>query len=112
MIYKKELIKFEEEVTALHCKHALERHQSMQIIVRSPSGDIDILVLLLCTMTTQSQIFLDFGTGMHKKGLTLSDIEMDARKKRCLIGFHAFTGNDYLSSFFRKGKRDMLESSG
>ena len=22
----------------------------------------------------------------------------------CLIGFHAFTGNDYVSSFFRKGK--------
>ena len=55
-------------------------------------------------MTRQSQIFLKFGTGMHKKGLTLSDIKMDVRKKRCLIGFHAFTGNDYLSSFFRKRK--------
>ena len=89
---------------ALHCKHALERDPSKQIVVRSPSGDIDILVILLSTMTRQSQIFLDFGIGMRRKGLTLSDIKMDARKKRCLIGFHAFTGNDYLSSFFRKGK--------
>ena len=55
-------------------------------------------------MTKQSQIYLDFGTGMHRKGLTLSDIKMDALKKRCLIGFHAFTGNDYVSSFFWKGK--------
>ncbi|KAG1714194.1 hypothetical protein GQR58_001819 [Nymphon striatum] len=29
---------------------------------------------------------------------------MSTERKRCLIGFHAFTGNDYNSSFFRKGK--------
>ena len=57
---------------ALDCKHALERHPSKQTIVRSPSGDIDILVIRLRTMTKQSQIYLYFGTGMHRKVLTLS----------------------------------------
>ena len=29
---------------------------------------------------------------------------MDADKKSALIGFHALTGNDYVSSFFGHGK--------
>ena len=31
---------------------------------------------------------------------------MEDGLKKCLIGFHAFTGNDYVSSFFRKGKSE------
>ena len=38
------------------------------------------------------------------KGLWLSDIDLSDEIKRCVLGFHAFTGNDYISSFFRKGK--------
>ena len=29
---------------------------------------------------------------------------MSESKLKGIIGFHAFTGNDYISSFFRKGK--------
>ena len=29
---------------------------------------------------------------------------MDYEIKKCLIGFHAFTENYYMSSFYRKGK--------
>ena len=29
---------------------------------------------------------------------------MSEDMKKALIGFHSFTGNDYTSSFFRKGK--------
>ena len=53
----------------------------------------------------QNRVFLDYGTGNHSKGLWLCDIELSDSEKECLIGFHVFTGNDYISSFFRKGKR-------
>eukprot|EP00794_Sanderia_malayensis_P014842 gene14842-biopygen11931 len=89
---------------ALHCCHALDRYPSKYVVVRSPSADIDILVILLSIMTSQTYVYLDFGTGIHRKGMILSDIEIDECKKSSLIGFHAFTGNDYVSSFFRKGK--------
>ena len=34
----------------------------------------------------------------------MSDIDIDEDIIESLVGFHAFTGNDYISSFFRKGK--------
>ena len=30
--------------------------------------------------------------------------QFESKVKESLIGFHAFTGNDYVSSFYRKGK--------
>ena len=36
--------------------------------------------------------------------LWLGSIEMNNIKRKALLGFHAFIGNDYVSSFFRKGK--------
>ena len=90
----------------LHCLHALTQHPSEKVVVRSPSSDIDILVILLNIIEEQSQVYLDFGVGLNRKGLFLSDIEMEDGLKKCLIGFHAFTGNDYVSSFFRKGKSE------
>ena len=37
-------------------------------------------------------------------GIKLSDIEMSVEKKKGFIGFHAFTGYDCISSFFRKSR--------
>ena len=71
--------------------------------VRSHSADIDILVILLRKSDCQ-QIHLDSGIGLHRKGIKLSDIEMSIEKKKSLIGFRAFTGNDYISSFFGKSR--------
>ena len=90
----------------LHCLHALTQHPSKKVVIRSPSADIDILVILLNMVEEQSKVYLDFGVGLHRKGLYLSDIEMEDGFKKCLIGFHAFTGNDYVSSFFRKGESE------
>ena len=45
-----ELISNQEEADTkmvLHCCHALSRHSSKKILVRSPSGDTDILAILL-----------------------------------------------------------------
>ena len=44
----------------------------------------------------------------------MSDIELEDDIIDSLIEFHAFTGNDFISSFFRKGKNTcfkLLESS-
>ena len=36
--------------------------------------------------------------------MRLSDVELSTEEKKALIDFHAFTGNDYVSFFFGKGK--------
>ena len=90
----------------LHCVHSLTNIAEKNVIVRSPSGDVDVTVLMLSKLVTyQDRVFLDYGTGNHRKGLWLCDNELSDSEKECLIGFHAFTGNDQISSFFRKGKR-------
>ena len=104
-----ELISNQEEVDTkliLHCFHKLKTHPSKKILVRSPSGDTDILVILLNKLPdNQYSVYLDYGNGKNRKGLWLSHIDLSDDIKKCLLGFHAFTGNDYISSFFRKGKQ-------
>ena len=35
-------------------------------------------------------------------------MKINEQEKKALTGFHAITGNDYISSFFRKGKRKCV----
>ena len=89
----------------LHSLHALNESARRKVIVRSPSGDTDVLAILLSKMIGhQDKIYLDYGTGLNRKGLWLSNVVMSESKLKALIGFYAFTGNDYISSVFRKGK--------
>ena len=55
----------------LHSLHALnESPRKKEIFVRSPSGDTDVLVILLSKMIAhQDKIYLDYGTGLNRKGL-------------------------------------------
>ena len=53
----------------LYCLHALTQHPSEKVVVRSQSSDIDILVILLNIIEEQSQVYLDFGVGLNRKGL-------------------------------------------
>ena len=103
-----ELVSNQEEADTkiiLHCCHALNTHPTKKILVRSPSGDTDILVILLNKLLDdQDRVYLDYGNGKHRKGLWLSDIDLSDEIKKSILGFHAFTGNDYISSFFRRGK--------
>ena len=90
---------------ALHSKHAYERSPEKVVIVRSPSGDIDIIVIMLGMFIDQpDHFFIDSGSGKNRKGFLLNEINLNDDIKNCLIGFHAFTGNDYISSFYRNGK--------
>ena len=49
-------------------------------------------------------MWVDYGIGDHRHILQLNSIDMDDEKKLALLGFHAITGNDYMSFFFRWGK--------
>ena len=88
----------------LHCLDALNTPEST-VVLRSPSADTDIMVLAI-TIIRQfcERLFFDYGSGKNRKAVRLSDINMQNKEKDALLGFHAFTGNDYISSFFRKGK--------
>ena len=74
------------------------------VLVRSSSGDIDVLALFVAHDFAGVQVLIDNGTGLNRKIVNVTSSTLDIEKKRALIGLHAFSGNDYVSSFFRKGK--------
>ena len=52
--------------------------------------------------------WVDYVAGDHRHILTLNSIDMDEERKLALLGFHATTGNDYVS-FFSSWKRKIME---
>ena len=95
----------------LHCQHALQS-TSADIVVRSPSGDTDIVVLMVSLIRDQMQkVFIDNGSGKNRTVIKIADIDISQQKKMAIIGFHAFTRCDYNSSFFRKGKEKCWKIS-
>eukprot|EP00112_Aurelia_sp_Birch-Aquarium-sp1_P005855 Seg1662.2 transcript_id=Seg1662.2/GoldUCD/mRNA.D3Y31 product="hypothetical protein" protein_id=Seg1662.2/GoldUCD/D3Y31 len=101
----------------LHAKHAFNAHPGKAVFIRSPSGDVDINILFLALFPEDAdRIYIDYGTGKSRKVLQLSMIDMPDTLKSALVGFHAFSGNDYISSIFRKssasaGKRSRRARS-
>ena len=74
-------------------------------VVRTP--DTDVLVILLYHAHTISlTIYLDTGSGKHRKLINLSDLAASLGESYCeiLLGFYVFTGEDCTSSLKRKGK--------
>ena len=51
------------------------------------------------------QIFIDNGSRKNRKFLELNLCDLTDQRKKSLVGMHAFTGNDYVSSFVCKGKQ-------
>ena len=85
------------------------------VMVRSSSGDIDVLALFVAHDFAGVKVLIDNGTGLNRKIVNVTSSTLDIEKKRALIGLHAFSGNDYVSSFFRKGKiafwRQMIKKT-
>ena len=88
-------------------KHAIDNNNDIRgCVARSCSGDIDIPVILLNTLVRESvDIFIVNGSGKHRKVLHLNLSQLNEKQRNALVGFHAFSGNDYVSSFFKKSKR-------
>ena len=88
-------------------KHAAQNNNVPTVcVVRSSSGDIDIPIILLgMDEMNDVHIFIDSGSGKNRKLLDLGLCGLTIQQKRALLGMHAFTGNDYVSSFLRRGKQ-------
>ena len=90
----------------LHAYSILKADADTAVTIRSPSGDTDIVILMIGLLYQYKDrvILDDFHGAAKRKSYKLSDIELDDDIVESLIGFHAFTGNDFVSSFFKKGK--------
>ncbi len=56
-------------------------------------------------MPVNLQIMIDNGTGKSRKYLDLRQCGLTDIQRSALLGMHAFSGNDYVSSMLRKGKQ-------
>ena len=57
------------------------------------------------SLLNSDHIFINNGTGKNGNRLQIDKMKIHEQEKEALIGFHAITGNDYILSFFGKGKR-------
>ena len=103
-----QLLSNQEEADTKVITHALQAQgedQYHHVIIRSPSGDTDILVLAVSLLHEFcDQVTIDNGAGKNRKLIWLGGLDLTPNRCSSLIGFHAFTGNDYISSFFKRGK--------
>ena len=75
------------------------------MVLCSPSGDTDTMVLPVSLISSSKDpVFIDYVNGKNRKGIKLNNVNIATDLKQTLVGFHAFTGNDYVSSFFTKGR--------
>ena len=81
-----------------------------QVMVRSSDTDVlAVLVGLVPKMPATSMITVDFGTGNKRRFINVTNISNELERQQvglseALIGFHALTGCDFNSAFYRKGK--------
>ena len=103
-----QLLSTQEEADTKIIARAVEiLHQDMEneVVIRSPSGDTDILVLSAALLYNfKEHVVIDNGSAQSRKCIDLRSLQFSECKYSAMLGLHAFTGNDYLSSFFRKGK--------
>ena len=82
-------------------------HQGNTFMLRSPSRDIDILVLFLLYQFENITVLIDHVAGKNRKILDMPPSFLCENKSKALAVKHSFSGSHYLSSFFRKGKKGM-----
>ena len=88
----------------LHCLDTLKEPQTA-VVLRSHSGDTNIMILTVALIRSDCErLYIDYGNGKNRKDICLAVIIMNENEKDALLGFHAFSGNDYIPEFFRKGK--------
>ena len=87
-----------------HCLDALKKPDAT-VVLRSPSGDTDIMVLAVSLISSsQDRVLIDYRDGKNRKAIKSSNVNMATDLKQALVRFQSFTENDYVSSFITKGK--------
>ena len=86
--------------------HVLQRYgQHSRVILRSPSDDVDIPIIVYGNeLDADLRIFLDNVTGKSRRIVEMNLSQLSSVQKRGIIGFHSLTGNDYVSSSFKRAK--------
>ena len=89
-------------------QHALDNIDDLShVCVRSASGDVDIMVIMVGAfgVNRNIQIFIDNGTGKNRKTIRIDSSKLSEREQKALVAFHAMSGNDFVSCFMRKSKK-------
>ena len=60
-------------------------------------------------MTGAVKVLIDNGTGKARKIFDVTSSTLNLEKRKALIGLHAFSGNNYISSFFQEREESFLE---
>ena len=94
-------------------QHALKENSGgpTVCVVRSSSGDTDIPIILLANDCENLKNILDNGSGKSRRILDLSRCQLTYIQVQALLGIHAFSGNDYVSSFFPEREENLVESN-
>ena len=87
----------------LHTLDALSTNKHGNVVLCAPYGETNILVMALSLTEVKNLVIFLYFVGDNKKQLWLDEI-FKAIICQALIGFHAFTGNYYISAFFQKSK--------
>ena len=92
-----------------HAVHIFHQDTENKVVIRSPSGDTDILVLSAALLYNfKEHAVTDNGSGQSRKCIDLRSLQFSECKYSAMLGLHEFTGNDYLSSR-QERKREVLE---
>ena len=85
--------------------HHAEKLGFKSAVVRTPDSDI-FFILLLHSHDLTLTVYLDTGTGKHRRLINISELANEFGKEWCaaLLGFYVFTGEDCTSAFKGKGK--------
>ena len=97
-----ELLSDQEEAdtkVVLHAMRFLSENKEESVCIRSPSRDIDILVIALGMIIERSRVVFDYGNGTYRKQIWLNVLKLPVDLCQALIGFHSLTGNDCVIIF-------------
>ena len=81
------------------------------VMIRSPSGDIDIILLFIHHEFVGITILIGNGVGESRKIIDMSTSLFCQQKCNVLAAVHAFSGNDCVCSFFWKGNKSHVKIS-
>ena len=86
-------------------------HSKVQLFYGPPlvTLNIDIMIIAISLTDASKCVLVDYGNVKNRKGVWLNPIDFDDKIRAALIGFHAFIGNDYFSSFFKRGKQGCFK---
>ncbi|KAL8571804.1 hypothetical protein ACOMHN_053962 [Nucella lapillus] len=95
----------------LHCFHQDSSTEPEGIIIRSIDTDVFVLLLHFSSQFNK-KVYMDTGTGNHRRMICMSDLAASYDKDFCeaLLGIHAFSGCDSTSSFITKGKKTVMKT--